>query len=112
MKPIDRLKELEAAGTALSRNRHFEFFEDDGNARALALSRYVDALAAEILDGRRTGELAVGIGRDEHGRLELSLRRDDLASSHTAHLSPEEFDHLIARPEVARALGDLGVRWS
>ncbi len=112
MNPIERLKELEAAGIELSRNRHFEFFEDAGNRRALSLSRYIEVLAAEILEGQRSQELVVTLGKDGHGRLELTLRRDDRATSHTAHLSPEEFDHLAAREGVTEALRALGVRWS
>lgn len=112
MNSLDRLKELEAAGMELSRNRHFEFFEDAGNRRALSLARYMDALALEIQEGHRSGELVVSVGKDEHGRLELRLSRPDLGTVHIAHLSPEEFDHLSARDGIADTLRALGVRWS
>ena len=112
MSAIDRLKALEEAGIALSRNRHFEFFELPDNKRALSLEHYLDALAIELQDGARLGSLSLTLAPDDNGRLALGVARADLAVKHTAHLSPEEFDELAARDGVAKILEVQGIRWT
>jgi len=112
MSAIDRLQALEEAGVALSRNRHFEFFELPENKRALNLEHYLDALANELQDGERKGCLNLTLAPDQDGRLALGVARDDLSVKHTAHLSPEEFDALAAREGVAKILESQGIRWT
>jgi hypothetical protein len=112
MATIDRLKALEEAGIALSRNRHFELFSEPENKRALTLKRYLANLAAEIQEGAKQGTLALTLAPDEHGRLALGVGRSDLSVRHTAHLSPEEFDALAERDGVAAVLNTQGIRWS
>jgi hypothetical protein len=112
MAAIDRLKALEEAGVALSRNRHFELFKAPENKRALALNRYLDTLAAELQDGAKHRSLTLTLAPDEHGRLALGVTRTDLALQHTAHLSPEEFDALAERAGVMAILDAQGIRWT
>ena len=111
MKAIERLKALEEAGIALSRNRHFEFFETPDNRRALTLSRYLDHLAEMLTEGAEHNALHLSLAPDEHGRLALDLTRSDLTIRHTAHLSPEEFDTLTTRSGVADVLETHGISW-
>ena len=112
MGAIDRLKALEEAGIALSRNRHFEFFQAPENKRALALERYLDTLAKELREGAVANTLTLSLDPDENGRLALGVGRGDLSVHHTAHLSPEEFDALAAREGVAAILERQGIRWT
>lgn len=112
MATIERLKALEEAGVALSRNRHFELFSQPENKRALSLSRYLDTLAEELKDGAKSGTLALTLAPDEHGRLALGVTRTDLSVQHTAHLSPEEFDALASRAGVMAILSEQGISWS
>ena len=112
MATIDRLKALEEAGVALSRNRHFELFKEPENKRALALNRYLDTLAEELRDGAKHKSLTLTLAPDEHGRLALGVTRSDLSVQHTAHLSPEEFDALSEREGVAAILNAQGIRWT
>ncbi len=109
---VDRLKALEETGIALSRNRHFELFQEPENKRALTLSRYLDTLADELRDGAKMGTLSLTLAPDEHGRLALGVCRVDIAVQHTAHLTPEEFDLLAARDGVTSILEGHGIRWS
>ena len=112
MKAIERLKALEEAGIALSRNRHFAFFEAPENQRALTLSRYLDHLCALITEGFKRNAITLSLQPDEHGRLGLRMQRADLSVDHTAHLSPEEFDALTERDGIADILKSLGISWS
>ena len=83
MAAIDRLKALEEAGVALSRNRHFELFNEPENKRALTLNRYLDTLAEEIQEGAKLKALTLTLAPDEHGRLALGVARSDIAVQHT-----------------------------
>ncbi len=112
MTAIARLKALEEAGIALSRNRHFELFEKPENQRALALKHYLETLATELHDGAAEGTLTLTLSPDQHGRLALGVTRRDLSVQHTAHLSPEEFDELVALDGVAGVLESQGIRWT
>ena len=112
MRAIDRLRALEEAGIELSRNRHFELFQEPENKRALALSRYLDSLADELQAGAKEGTLTLSLSPDAHGRLALGVSRSDLAVEHTAHLSPEEFDALATRDGVMEILRAQGISWS
>ena len=112
MAAIDRLKTLEEAGVALSRNRHFELFNEPENKRALTLNRYLDTLAEEIQEGAKLKALTLTLAPDEHGRLALGVARSDIAVQHTAHLSPEEFDALAERDGMAAILDAQGIRWT
>ena len=109
---IERLRALEEAGIALSRNRHFELFQQPENQRALTLKRYLDTLATELCEGQAQGTLTLTLAPDEHGRLALGVARSDLSVRHTAHLSPEEFDALAAREGVSAVLERQGIRWA
>ncbi len=112
MTTIERLKALEEAGVALSRNRHFELFSQPDNKRALSLSRYLDTLAEELSEGAEAGTLTLTLAPDEHGRLALGVRRSDLSMQHTAHLSPEEFDALASRRGIREILSAQGITWT
>lgn len=112
MSAIDRLRALEEAGIALSRNRHFELFQQPENKRALSLERYLDTLATELREGQAQGTLTLSLAPDENGRLALGVSRSDLSVRHTAHLSPEEFDALAAREGVGAVLKHQGIRWT
>ena len=112
MKAIDRLKGLEQQGVALSRNRHFQFFSEPENERALALKRYLDGVIQTIRDGIVAGAMTAELGVDEHGRLALTLTRTDLSARHVAHLSVEEFERLVADKEVADFLRTQGISWT
>jgi len=109
---IDRLRALEEAGVELSRNRHFELFQEPENKRALTLSRYLDSLAEELHQGAKEGSLSLTLSVDAHGRLALGVARSDLAIQHTAHLSPEEFDELATREGVSAILNAQGISWT
>ena len=112
MASVDRLKALEEAGVALSRNRHFELFNEPENKRALTLNRYLDTLAKELQEGAREGSLTLTLSPDEHGRLALGVCRPDLSVRHTAHLSPEEFDLLAKREGILEILSAQGIQWT
>jgi len=106
---LERLRELEAAGFALSRNRHFSFFEEPANRRALSLHRYLDALAEEIAQGHAAQTLSATITEAELGPTRLDLVRRDLGVTHTAHLQPDELEALADRGEVRSILALYGV---
>lgn len=110
MTAITRLKALEEAGIALSRNRHFALFAKPENQRALALKHYLEALASELQDGASEGTLT--LAPDQDGRLALGVTRRDLSVRHTAHLSPEEFDELVVLEGVAGVLESQGIHWA
>ena len=112
MKAIERLKGLEEQGVALSRNRHFQFFSEPENERALALKRYLDGIIQTIRDGMMAGAMTAELGVDEHGRLALTLTRTDLAARHVAHLSVEEFERLVTDADVADFLKGQGISWT
>jgi hypothetical protein len=64
-----------------------------------------------LSEGAKQGDLHLSLAPDEHGRLALSLTRDNLTIRHTAHLSPEEFDTLATRSGVTEVLETHGISW-
>lgn len=112
MKAIERLKGLEAQGVSLSRNRHFQFFAEPENQRALELKRYLDGLVQTIREGVAARAMKAELSVDEHGRLALTLARTDLAARHVAHLSVEEFERLVGHRDIADFLKAEGISWT
>lgn len=105
---LARLEGLQAAGVAMSRNRHFDVFADPENRAALTLHRYLDALARELCDPEDL--TAISVAREE-GQVTLTLERGNHLSRHVASLHPREFEALAAREGVAAALDGYGVAW-
>jgi len=106
---LDRLRELQAAGVAFSRNKHFALFEQSGNREALSLHRYLDALAEEITEGHGHGSLAVSVEAPSIGPVSLEIMRRDLGIKHTVHLHADELEALGDRLEVREILATYGV---
>jgi len=109
MKTVERLHRLEQAGIELSRNRHYDLFEDPDNRRVLSLNRYIDMLASEIREGEEEGSIELSLNRDGNGRMALCLHRTALAVKHTAHLDPDEVAVLMQRNDVARIFAERGI---
>ncbi len=105
---LARLEALQAAGVSMSRNRHFDVFADPDNRSALALHRYLDALAQELCDPTDLTSIAVQRADDE---VTLTVERGAPVSTHVAVLHPREFDALSERDGVAEALDAHGVAW-
>ena len=106
---LDRLRDLQAAGVAFSRNKNFALFEEPGNREALSLHRYLDALAEEITQGHGHGSLAVTAQEPPIGPVSLEIMRRDLGIKHTVHLHADELEALGDRLEVRAILATYGV---
>ena len=104
---VNRLvQELLAPTRALSRNRHFDTFDDASGRRALRVSRHLRSLERAILAPAERPPQASREERDGQPvvRLELSAYR----VRRVAYLSPEEFGLLLDLPGVRQALGLSG----
>ena len=101
---LQRLEALRAAGVAMSRNQHFELFKDPANRSALSLSRYLEALARELVEAD-DDDVQVA---DEGDHVVLTLRDPARASRHVARLSRAEFDVLAEQPGVVPTLARVG----
>lgn len=106
---LERLRDLQAAGVAFSRNKNFALFEQPGNREALSLHRYLDALAEEITQGHEQGSLAVTAHTPSVGPISLEIVRRDLGIKHTVHLHAEELEALGDRLEVRATLASYGI---
>lgn len=106
---LERLLALREAGITMSRNAHFEVFDDPRNREALSLHRYLDALAGAICDER--AEAHLGPAEHNNGVVLLTLHHPDLGARHCAHLERHELAELVDRDGVASRLDALGITW-
>ena len=109
---IQRLKELEAAGVELSRNRNFDIFSKAENRRALKLRRYLDALSLEIRARHRQRDLVLSATwepESDADKVCLELTVPSLSLKLTTYLSADELDAIAQHEDVARALESFGI---
>ncbi len=109
MGAIDRLEALRQEGIELSRNRNFDFFEEPDNRAALALSRYLRALAAEIEGGAERGTLRLQV-RAIGDRWSVRVERTDLSVRHVARLTRQEVQWLADEGGISDVLRGAGYR--
>lgn len=92
------------AGARLSRNRHFDLFNDPRARRAIRLHRYLIGLARDV---RAHGhEMTVTVVGGDEGNVALCIELPTLHGRRTAYLSRTELDLLAEEaPGVALLLG-------
>lgn len=91
-----RIIELEEAGIAMSRNRHFDLFQEHENRRALVLYRELRYWAEMIREHHASGELQVTVSFDEQRRqLRINLPRIE----GTVTLWLDELEYQLLRRE-------------
>ena len=88
----------------LSRNRHFDTFDDPAGRRALRLSRQLRALEKEILAAHQRDGGARCVAEEREGAVIIRLEWASLAARRTSYLKPDEFRLLLGRPGVRAAL--------
>lgn len=94
-------------GAQLSRNRHFNLFEDPRARRALRMHRYLMSIVADL--EANEGELTVTTVEDAEGRYALRLEFPCLHGHRVAFLSELELELLA---EDAPAIAELIARKS
>ena len=102
---IKRLRELEEAGIELSRNAHYDLFQDPQNRDALALHRQLKRWAEIILEHRRRDDLRWSLTWSaDGGEAELTLEFPSMSGRCVLRLHREELERLRAAPGMAEIL--------
>jgi hypothetical protein len=92
----------------LSRNRHFDTFDDAVGRRALRVSRHLRALERDILS-QRAGGTRVAVHKEEReGEGVIRLELFGARFRRVAYLSLAEFEILLSLPGVKEAVESQG----
>jgi hypothetical protein len=99
------VEQLVSESRTLSRNRHFDTFNDPLGRWALRVSKHLRALEREILETQRRGQPATVSREERDGTVVIRLDVPSMRARRVAYLSPPEFEILLGRPGVREALG-------
>jgi hypothetical protein len=105
----EELLALEAQGVEMSRNQHFELFEQDGPRRALRLWRRINGLARFVRRYRESPDFEVRV-EEVAGRWPLAVRihLHVLSATLTACLDCDEVKLLARDADMAAVLRQAG----
>jgi hypothetical protein len=98
---LQRILELERDGIELSRNRHFELFENQENRAALEIWKHVASVRRALLQQRSQGRVMLRLHRTEDGQCVLEAALEEIEARSQWHLAPGE---------VGLLLRDQGIR--
>lgn len=106
-----RMLELQAAGIAMSRNRHFDLFEQEENRGALRLFRKLRYWSEMIRQHHRRGREIMRIRTENHrhpkthaDRFEVVIEMPSIAGSETLYLTELEYRLLREQPGMSEYL--------
>ena len=104
---VRKLVEQLVAGTGeLSRNRHFDTFDDATGRRALRVSRHIRALEKAILQSREQGVRPTVHTEESDGQVVIRVEVARMRARHVSYVSRDEFEILLARPGIKEALAE------
>ena len=98
------VEQLLAEPRGLSRNRHFDTFDDATGRAALKASRLLRALERDILAQARSGRPAKLEEAERDGEVLIRVELSALRARRVAYLSKGELKLLLDRPGVREAL--------
>ncbi len=101
MSAVARILELEARGISMSRNRHFEVFQERENRAALLVWRHVAAVRRSLFKHRRLGEVILSLESEPGGEYHrLVAEIHEIAARLEWRLHAGEVGILLRDPDV------------